>query len=300
MSPAIADFYSLPQEGDWVPWDKVELYPALLKTEPFEESVLPSVPQRTMSLSPAINPMDLTNPLSDEPLFGHEGINDNQPLFQTQFPLAPARPQPTRVQHQQQQQQQQQSMRPSAGKKPTQPAAQPATKRYPRGNLKRKCSASEDDDELSRRSSASPPPSTRRRKGSEDGAGPKKSAHNMIEKRYRNNLNDKIAALRDSVPALRVMVHRLESGQTGSEAGDEEGCGVDHRQQHLLSTDDLGGLTPAHKLNKATILCKATEYILHLERKNRSLARENAALRSRMEGFEMLVMDRGGPDEGWN
>jgi hypothetical protein len=30
------------------------------------------------------------------------------------------------------------------------------------------------------------------------GGPPKKTAHNMIEKRYRTNLNDKIAALRDS------------------------------------------------------------------------------------------------------
>jgi hypothetical protein len=33
---------------------------------------------------------------------------------------------------------------------------------------------------------------------SKKGGPPKKTAHNMIEKRYRNNLNDKIAALRDS------------------------------------------------------------------------------------------------------
>jgi hypothetical protein len=31
-----------------------------------------------------------------------------------------------------------------------------------------------------------------------------KSAHNMTEKRYRANLNDKMDALRDSVPTLRV------------------------------------------------------------------------------------------------
>lgn len=65
-----------------------------------------------------------------------------------------------------------------------------------------------------------------------DGKPPvKKTAHNMIEKRYRTNLNDKIAALRDSVPSLRVM---------------SKGEEVDGKE-------DLQGLTPAHKLNKATV-----------------------------------------------
>jgi hypothetical protein len=107
----------------------------------------------------------------------------------------------------------------------------------------------------------------------------------MIEKRYRTNLNDKIAALRDSVPALRVMVHRLE--QPCVEGMEEDG------------DEDLGGLAPAHKLNKATILSKATEYIAHLERKNKSLVQENGQLRNRMEGFQMMVMSRDqGPPAG--
>jgi hypothetical protein len=116
----------------------------------------------------------------------------------------------------------------------------------------------------------------------------------MIEKRYRTNLNDKISALRDSVPALRVMVHRLESAQHGG-GSSEEADGED-----MMMEEDLGGLAPAHKLNKATILSKATEYIAHLERKNRNLAKENAALRSRVEGFEMLVMSRGGAGGVWS
>lgn len=64
----------------------------------------------------------------------------------------------------------------------------------------------------------------------------KKTAHNMIEKRYRTNLNDKIAALRDSVPSLRVM----SKSSRGEDGGDKE---------------DLEGLTPAHKLNK---VCQAS------------------------------------------
>jgi hypothetical protein len=57
----------------------------------------------------------------------------------------------------------------------------------------------------------------------------------MIEKRYRTNLNGTIAALRDSVPSLRIM--------SKSARGEDS---ADDRQE-------LQGLTPAHKLNKATV-----------------------------------------------
>lgn len=132
----------------------------------------------------------------------------------------------------------------------------------------------------------------------------------MIEKRYRTNLNDKIAALRDSVPALRVMIHRVEAAQTTTAtAGERGGAGAASSEEDTnmivmmmqQGEEDLCGLAPAHKLNKATILSKATEYIAHLEKRNQKLARENAALLSRVEGFEMLVMSRGGVSGGvWN
>lgn len=49
--------------------------------------------------------------------------------------------------------------------------------------------------------------------------------HNQIEKRYRTNLNDKISALRDSVPSLRAMMdNEGEDGKfSGGEESDEEG-----------------------------------------------------------------------------
>ena len=85
---------------------------------------------------------------------------------------------------------------------------------------KRKSSASADDDDDDDEGVEGQPPPV------------KKTAHNMIEKRYRTNLNDKIAALRDSVPSLRV-IRKNAKGET--EPGNQE---------------DLQGLTPAHKLNK--------------------------------------------------
>lgn len=86
---------------------------------------------------------------------------------------------------------------------------------------KRKSSSDQDDDEDA--------------DGDEHGPPVKKTAHNMIEKRYRTNLNDKIAALRDSVPSLRIM----SKSSRGEDTADDR--------------EDLQGLTPAHKLNKATV-----------------------------------------------
>lgn len=73
--------------------------------------------------------------------------------------------------------------------------------------------------------------------GSNSNHSTTKTTHNMIEKRYRTNLNDKIAALRDSVPSLRVAAARVDLFENGGK--------VQPSQQ-----EDLGGLTPANKLNK--------------------------------------------------
>ncbi|KAI5455957.1 hypothetical protein BGZ63DRAFT_367772 [Mariannaea sp. PMI_226] len=263
LSPVFTNPYQLPVANEWVSWDdKATLSPdldALPKQEPFEGINLSTIPSRNnMELSPAINPNDLSGTISDSVPFGRVGLNDidTQPLFQT--PMSSISPHSHL-----------QSMMAdtTSNPMPTGPnAIKDARNRYP--SRKRKSSGS-----ASSRSSPSPPPASRRHC-----SPPKKTAHNMIEKRYRTNLNDKIAALRDSVPALRVMVHRLE----------QQGEGVEDD----ICEEDLGGLAPAHKLNKATILSKATEYIAHLEKKNKSLARENNQLRNRVEGFEMLVMSR--------
>lgn len=93
-----------------------------------------------------------------------------------------------------------------------------------------------------------------------------KTSHNMIEKRYRTNINEKILALRDCVPSLRCVVD-------GSPTAEK----------------DLDGLTPASRLNKATVLTKATEYILHLQSKNDSLLKEVSDLRSMMNNHPLVA-----------
>jgi hypothetical protein len=69
-------------------------------------------------------------------------------------------------------------------------------------NNKKRKSLEDDDDDLDS------VPSGKREKG----GPPKKTAHNMIEKRYRTNLNDKIAALRDStLPVTLALSSQMQT-----------------------------------------------------------------------------------------
>lgn len=102
----------------------------------------------------------------------------------------------------------------------------------------------------------------------------KKNAHNVIEKKYRNNLNDKISALRDSVPSLRAKARSV--------------LGIEDKEDQ----PELDGLTPAHKLNKGIVLSKATEYIGHLEGRSRRLETENSSLKARIAALEVAVASR--------
>ena len=79
-----------------------------------------------------------------------------------------------------------------------------------------------------------------------------KTSHNMIEKRYRLKLNDKILSLRNAVPALR-----------------------NDTQEDPATLDSIRAL----KLNKGTVLTKATEYIKQLEQEKESLEAEVARLK---------------------
>jgi hypothetical protein len=120
----------------------------------------------------------------------------------------------------------------------------------------------------------------------------------MIEKRYRENVNKKIAALRDAVPSLRPMVRRMErEGQASSISGSGllrtgESTLMDDAEVLSLEAEQrlLGGLAPAHKLSKAMVLSKAIEYIAHLEQNNAALSREVGELRNRLDDVEMIFI----------
>lgn len=89
-----------------------------------------------------------------------------------------------------------------------------------------------------------------------------RAAHNDIERKYRTNLKDRIAELRDAIPSLRAIP--------------EDG-------------DDMTSTRVAPKVSKGTVLSKATEYIHQLERRNRSMAQKNEELARRLQAFEQLV-----------
>ncbi|KAK3316227.1 helix-loop-helix DNA-binding domain-containing protein [Apodospora peruviana] len=94
--------------------------------------------------------------------------------------------------------------------------------------------------------------------------GGDRTAHNDIERKYRTNLKDKIAELRDAVPALHTI----------AEDGEDEDGGQPSRNA---------------KVSKGTILTKATEYIHQLERRNRAIAQEHLELSRRLQAFEQLL-----------
>ncbi|CAO3672469.1 unnamed protein product [Rhizopus stolonifer] len=83
---------------------------------------------------------------------------------------------------------------------------------------------------------------------------PKKTAHNVIERRYRNNINDRMTELKNAVPAL--LCSKTNSDQL------------------------MDGVPIATKLNKATILKKSTEYIQHLKKTSVQLHQENQLLQN--------------------
>ncbi|KAH8670746.1 hypothetical protein BGZ61DRAFT_109615 [Ilyonectria robusta] len=92
-----------------------------------------------------------------------------------------------------------------------------------------------------------------------------RAAHSDIERKYRTNLNDKIAELRHAVPSLHAL----------PESGSKKGKSSRHCN--------------ASKVSKGTVLMKATEYIQHLEQRNRAIKKEHEALIQRLHVFETLL-----------
>ncbi|KAJ1800759.1 hypothetical protein LPJ59_000841 [Coemansia sp. RSA 2399] len=115
---------------------------------------------------------------------------------------------------------------------------------------------------------ASPPPAHR------------KVAHNAIERRYRNNINDRIRDLRNSVPALQNIRAKGSKQQRlgGVDINNEENDDDIDDENDTEEVAIVDGVVAATKLNKATVLGKSTEYIYHLRRNNDLYKRESLYL----------------------
>ena len=107
----------------------------------------------------------------------------------------------------------------------------------------------------------------------------KKISHNIIEKRYRSNLNDKIACLRDSVPELRTAPPTVKKRGPKAQTVAPAATTITTTAVDSDGSGDDGGA--GLKFNKATVLTKATEYIQQLERQNQRLLVELSTLRNR-------------------
>ncbi|KAI5282672.1 hypothetical protein KEM52_003613, partial [Ascosphaera acerosa] len=222
--------------------------------------------------------------------FSHDMVQPFAPAYSPEFAnlkrhsiAVPAFVQRQQHQRQQQQQQQlnqqaqvpliQQTLALRAGSNPTAPSA--ALANQIAATKKRKSAVdlpATSCDAMTTISRVSPPQSSRTLPS-------KKRSHNVIEKRYRANLNEKIAELRDAVPALRIMARqRSRAGMT--DGADDATHGID------ADADDevVGGAN--NKLNKASILSKATEYIRHLEARTKRLDEENVELKNRLRQLE--------------
>ncbi|KAJ2552751.1 hypothetical protein EV175_003194 [Coemansia sp. RSA 1933] len=112
----------------------------------------------------------------------------------------------------------------------------------------------------------------------------RKVAHNAIERRYRNNINDRICDLRNSVPALQSIRPKsskqnqapggLDTNNNDENENDDEVDDENENEEAVV----IDGVVAATKLNKATILGKSTEYIYHLRRSNDLYKRESLYL----------------------
>ncbi|KAI9278890.1 helix-loop-helix DNA-binding domain-containing protein [Phascolomyces articulosus] len=99
----------------------------------------------------------------------------------------------------------------------------------------------------------------------------KNKSHNAIERRYRNNINERIAELKAAVPALQ---HTKQPPPPSTNSTNSNYVPEEDQD----SEEYIDGVAVATKINKATIMRKATEYIVHLQNTNEQLNKENQIL----------------------
>jgi hypothetical protein len=99
-------------------------------------------------------------------------------------------------------------------------------------------------------------------------------AHNIVEKRYRMNLNEKIEALRSVLPTFHG-VKNVQSGRKQSEGGNAD-------------ADDEGQWA-GRKVNKAAVLSEAIDYIQQLEERVTKHDNQMTMMKMQLDVFKTLA-----------
>lgn len=109
-----------------------------------------------------------------------------------------------------------------------------------------------------------------------------KQAHNKIEKRYRININTKIAKLQHIIPWV---ANEQTAFEVGDSANNQLLCSqqLQQEQQENLLLNNGDNST---KLNKSMILEKAVDYILYLQNNERLYEMEVQRLKSEIDGLK--------------
>ncbi|OBT95182.1 hypothetical protein VE01_07614 [Pseudogymnoascus verrucosus] len=102
-----------------------------------------------------------------------------------------------------------------------------------------------------------------------------KAAHNIIEKRYRANLNDKIDALCNRLPNLKAKYNKTHQG-SGHNEDEYENVNNDHGSK-------------GQKINKAVVLSEAADYIRELEERIKKHNDQMATMQIRLDVFKALA-----------
>lgn len=126
--------------------------------------------------------------------------------------------------------------------------------------------------------------------------------HSAVEKKYRHNLNSKIAILRRCVPSLRAVPCIFSSEEPSCTGISVAGSGSldlhsDYDNGNIDNCNDGDGdgeeldwkNTQACRCTKANIIAKSTEYILEQELKSRRLEADIVRYRSQIAVFEALA-----------
>jgi hypothetical protein len=112
-------------------------------------------------------------------------------------------------------------------------------------------------------------------------------AHNQVEKRYRINLNRKIAMLRDSVPSIRRHASASEDDECSNPLISRSDAETDRNQSKKTPMASCSLPPP---VNKATVMEEATKYIKTLEHSVRVLQKEQVQMRNELMHYRKMAM----------